>query len=96
MSNSAEALPIRQSGDGKWEVENAPGNWIKCENEADAKTLSNAPIVLQESFKVFYPNEKVAAKLDRTAEKMEQYNMSFGSRYFRAMAKKARGKNSKR
>jgi hypothetical protein len=94
MSNSPEPLPIKQSDDGKWEVENFPGHWIKCENEADAKILSNAPIVLQESFEVFHPNEKVASKLDRTAEKMEQYNMSFGGRYFRAMAKKARGKAS--
>jgi hypothetical protein len=91
MTKKAEPLPLRQSDDGKWEVENSRGIWIKCENEEDARILSNALIVLQESSEVFYPNEKVAAKLDRTAEKMEQYNMSFGSRYFRAMAERARG-----
>ena len=94
MTKKAEPLPLRQSDDGKWEVENSSGIWIKCENEEDAKILSNAPIVLQESFEVFHPNEKAAAMLDRTAEKMEQYNMSFGGRYFRAMAEKARGKGS--
>jgi hypothetical protein len=90
MSKSPEPLPIRQSDDGKWEVENAPRHWIKCENEADAKILSNTLIVLQESSEVFYPNEKAAAMLDRTAEKMKQYNMSPESRYFRAMAERAR------
>jgi hypothetical protein len=92
MSKPATPLPIRQSNDSRWEVENDLGHWIKCENEADAKILSNAPIVLQESFEVFHPNEKAAAMLDKTAEKMEQYNMSLGSRYFRAMAKHAKGK----
>ena len=91
MSKPATPLPIRQSNDGRWEVENDLGHWIKCENEADAKILSNAPIVLQESSEVFYPNEKAAAMLDRTAEKMKQYNMSPESRYFRAMAERARG-----
>ena len=68
---SAKPLPLRQSDDGGWEVENIPGNCTKCEDETDAKILSNAPIVLQESFEVFHPNEKVADKLDRTAENME-------------------------
>lgn len=94
MSNTAKPLPLRQCDDGRWEVENVPGNWIKCETKEDAEILSNAPIVLQESYEVLPPNGKVAARLDRTAEKMEQYNMSFGARYFRAMAEKARGKGS--
>ena len=91
MSKPPEPLLLRQSGDGKWEVENVPGNRIKCENKADAKILSNAPIVLQESYKISPPNEKVAVKLDRTAEKMKQYNMSLGDRFFRSRAKWARG-----
>jgi hypothetical protein len=91
MTKKIESLPLRQSDDGKWEVKNDRGIWIKCENEEDARILSNAPIVLQESSEVFYPNEKAAVMLDRTADKMEQYNMSFGSRYFRAMAERARG-----
>jgi hypothetical protein len=94
MTKSAKPLSLRQSGDGGWEVENIPGNWIKCKNEEDAKILSNYPIVLKESFKVLLPNEEVAEKLDRTAEKMEQYNMSVGARYLRARAEKAKGKDS--
>lgn len=96
MTKKVEPLPLRQSDDGTWEVKNDSGIWIKCENEEDAKILSNAPIVLKESFEVFHPNEKVAAKLDETAEKMEQYNMSLGSRYFQAMAKRARGDQNDR
>ena len=91
MRNLPEPLPIRQSDDAKWEVENAPGNWIKCENEEDAKILSDAPIALQESFEVVHPNEKAASKLDKTAEKMERYNMDSTARYFRTMAARTRG-----
>lgn len=91
MSKSAKPLPLRRSDDGKWEVENVPDNWIKCENESDAKILSNAPIVLQESFEVFHPNKKVAARLENTAEKMEQYKMLSTARFFRNRAKLARG-----
>jgi len=90
MTNKVKPLPLRQSNDGKWEVENTPGNWIKCDNEEDARILSNALIILQESLEVFHPNEKAATMLDKTAEKMEQYNISFGARYFRAMSEKVR------
>ena len=91
MPKSAEPLPIRQSDGSKWEVENVPGNWIKCGTEADAKIISNAPVVLQESYETFLPNKTVAARLDKTAEKLEQYNMGFHARRFRRRAKLARG-----
>ena len=91
MLNTVKHLPLRQSDDGKWEVENNPGNWIKCETKADAEILSNAPIVLHESYEAFNPDESLADRLDRTAEKMEQYNISFGARFFRNRAELMRG-----
>ena len=94
MAEIVKPLPIRQSDNGKWEVENVHGNWIKCENESDAKILSNAPIVRDESYKISPPNEQMAAKLEKTAEKLDQYNMGGEARFFRTMAEKARGKDS--
>ncbi|MHC5062280.1 MAG: hypothetical protein ACYTFK_14580 [Planctomycetota bacterium] len=91
MPKLPESLPLRQSNDGKWEVENNPGNWIKCETKEDASILSNAPIVLHESYEAFRPDERLAAILDGTAEKIEQYNMSFGARFFRNRAELMRG-----
>lgn len=91
MPKKLKPLPLRQSNDGKWEVESSPGNWIKCENKADAKILSKAPIILQESYETFLPNKKVAAKLKSMTEKMKQYNMS-GYRFFRQRAKHAQDK----
>jgi hypothetical protein len=93
MPKLPEPLPIRQTDDGEWEVKNDRDIWIKCDNESDARILSNAPIVRQKSFEVFHPNEESASELDKTAEKMEQYNMIDGARYFRAIAARTRGQN---
>ena len=94
MPKSAEPLSLRQCDDGKWEVENVPDNWIKCETKKDAEILSNGPIVLDEFYKTSLPNEAMAAKLEKTVEKQEQYNMLSTARFFQAMAEKARGKTS--
>jgi hypothetical protein len=94
MSKSAKSLPIRQSDDGKWEVENVPNNWIRCENESDAKILSNAPVI-EASWLETRPHDKaLAARLEHTAEKMEQYNMRADARRLRKWAKLARGERS--
>jgi hypothetical protein len=45
MSKHAKLLLVRQSDDGEFEVENTPGHWIKCESKADAKILSEAPVL---------------------------------------------------
>jgi len=90
MSKSAKPLPIRQSDDGKWEVENVPGNWIKCETKKEADTLSNAPIVRAKIYETIFPNKALAAELDKTAEILKQYRIS-DYRFFRAMAKRAIG-----
>ncbi len=45
MSKSAKPLPLRQSDNGKWEVEMRGGKWVRCETEADAKVLSDAPVL---------------------------------------------------
>jgi len=94
MSKSAKPLPIRQSDDGKWEIKNDSGTWIECETKKDAEILSNGPIVLDEFYKTSLPNEAMTAKLEKTAKKQEQYKMLSTARFFRAMAKKARGKAS--
>jgi len=91
MSKAAKPLPLRRSDDGKWEVKNLSGKWIKCETKEDAEILSNAPIILQESYEILPPNGKVAARLEKTAEKQEQYKMLSTARFFRNRAKLARG-----
>jgi hypothetical protein len=62
----------------------------KCERKGDAEILSNAPKILAELDKTMRPNEALAAKFEKTAEKLEQYKMRGDARYFRAMAKRAR------
>lgn len=95
MPKKVKSLQLRQSDDSKWEVENVPSNWIECETEADAKTISNAPIVLDEFYKIFLPNERVATNLEKTAEILKQYRIS-NHRFFRAMAKRVRRKQNGR
>ncbi len=94
MSKPAKLLLIRQSDDGELEVENTPGHWIKCENETDAKILSDAP-VLEALWLTNRPLDKaLAARLENTADKMEQYNMRTDARRFRNWAKIAKGQDS--
>jgi len=83
-------LPLRQADDDTWEVENSPDQWTRCETKEDAMTISNAPLILEKSFKVVYPDENVAAELEATAAVLEQYNIGFGSRFFRVRAKVVR------
>ena len=94
MSKSAKPLQVRRPYDGKWEIRLDSGTWIKCETKKDAEILSNSPIVMDEFYKIYLPNEEMATKLEKTAEKQEQYNMLSTARFFRAMAEKARGKAS--
>ncbi len=93
MPKSVKPLPLRKSDNDKWEVENVPGNWIKCENEADAKIISNVPIVRAKIYKTIFPNNALSNELDKTAEKLKQYRIS-DYRFFKAMAEKARGQGS--
>lgn len=83
-------LPLRQADDDTWEVENSPDKWTRCETKEDAMTISNAPIILEKSFKTVYPDENVAAELEATAAVLEKYNIGFGSRFFRGRAKDVR------
>ena len=90
MSKSIKPFPLRQSDDGKWEVEMRAGKWVKCETKEDAKILSNASKIRAQLDETMCPNETLATKFEKTAEKLEQYKMCADARYFRAMAKSAR------
>ncbi|MGA2680086.1 MAG: hypothetical protein ABSF37_12430 [Sedimentisphaerales bacterium] len=95
MPKEVKPLSLRQCDDGKWEVKMKSNNcdWVKCETEEDAKIFSNVPIVRDKLAEAALPDEDLAAVLDGTAIVFGKYNMSDGARYFRAMAKRARGKN---
>jgi len=94
-TQSAKPLPLRQSEDGTWEVENVAGNWIRCHTEQDARILSNAPVVLEQSYTSVFPDEALAVRLEETAQILEDYKIGFESRFFRSRAKRARGEQSK-
>lgn len=85
----AEPLPLKQSGAGKWQVENVPGNWIACCNEEDAHILSNAPVLLGQS-RSSPPSDALASNLEEAAQKLEDHKIGFTSRYFRARAQSVR------
>ncbi len=94
MSKSAKPLPLRQSDNGKWQVEMRGGKWVRCETEADAKVISDAPVLEALWLKTRPLNKALAARLQNTAEKMEQYNMCTDARRFRNWAKLAKGQGS--
>ncbi len=94
MSKLQKPLPLRQSDDGKWEVKNLSGKWIKCETKADARVLSDASILEALWLETRPLNKVLAARLENTAEKMEWFNMRTDASRFRRWAKLARGKSS--
>ncbi len=88
--STGRSLPFRQADDDTWEVENSQDHWTRCETKEDAMAISNAPLILEKSFKVVYPDENVAAEMEATADVLEKYNIGFGSRFFRQRAKVVR------
>jgi len=94
MSKSAKPLPLRQSDNGKWEVEMRGGKWVRCETEEDAKILSDAQVLEALYLEARPLNKALATRLENTAEKMDQYNMCTSARRFRRWARLARGKSS--
>lgn len=94
MLKKVEPLKLRQSDDGNWEIENVANHWIKCETKEDAEIISNAPIVRAKLDRTTRPDNVLAAELDKTAEILDKYNIGSEARYFRAMAKLARGQGS--
>lgn len=91
MNSCEKPLPIKQTEDGTWEVENRPGHWMKCETESDARTISSAPVLLQESNRATHPDNRIAAELEATADVLERYNIGWDSRFFRHRAEVIRG-----
>ena len=92
---SAKPLSIRQSEEGNWEIENAPGNWITCHTEEDARIISNAPVVLEKSWRVEIPDEALAAELEEVSKKLQDYRIGFGARFLQHRAEVIRGKHPK-
>lgn len=84
-------LPLRQTEDGTWEVENSPDNWMRCETEGDARKVSNAPLLLERSYNVRLPDQRIAAELEATADTLHRYNIGWGSRFFHHRAEVVRG-----
>lgn len=91
---TAQPLPMRQAQNGTWEVENSPGNWVRCHTEEDARMLSNAPIVLDRSYRTQFPDNALATELEETAAILEEYTIGWGSRFMRWRAQCARGEES--
>ena len=84
-----KSLPLRKSDDGKWQVENVPGKWITCYNEKDAHILSNAPVLMAQSWSSS-PNEALASNLEKTAQTLDENGLRADFRRFRARAKNVR------
>lgn len=91
IQEPGKPLPLRQTEDGTWEVQNRPGHWIACYSELDAKTVADAPVVLERTWYTVPPDADVAAELEKTADMLEKYNIGFGSRFLRWRAKHTRG-----
>jgi hypothetical protein len=93
-SSSDNPLRLRQAEDGKWEVETAPGKWMKCETDGDARIISNAPVLEERASRATAPDQMLAAELEATADVLQRYNIGCDSRFFRSRAEDMRGNGS--
>jgi hypothetical protein len=91
---SEKPLPLRQTNDGSWEVQSDSKQWVKCDTESDAKIISNAPLVLETSNKISFPNKAIADQLEETATILAKYKFGTASRFFQQRAESARGEDS--
>ncbi|MBY0526263.1 MAG: hypothetical protein K2R98_22915 [Gemmataceae bacterium] len=85
-------LKVRELADGRWEVliSEFDDLWFKCDSEEDARTIAAARVLESEALGRSKSREELAVELKKTADVMEKYRMSFGSRFLRRRAQEAR------
>lgn len=86
-------LKVRDLPDGTWQVliSELDDVWLTCDSEEDARAIAAAPVLEYEALARVKSGEHFAAELERTADALAKYRMSFGSRFLRRRAQEVRG-----
>lgn len=77
--------------DGVWEVSISDRDvWLSCDSEDDARAIAAAPVLEYEALARLKSGPQFAAELEKTADTLAKYRMSFGSRFLRRRAQEVR------
>ena len=89
--NVSAHWPRRKVGDGDWEVLVVPEDkWIPCASEEEARMLSKAPILKNESLERSRCGSDFAEELEQLAVVLLAHGMRAGSRFFKRRAAEVR------
>lgn len=93
MAEDVRAFPVRER-EGVYEVLIVPEDmWLPCQTEQDARAIAAASLLEDDSLSGRRTGKEFASELDETANALEKYGISFGSRSFRRRAAEARMKS---
>jgi len=81
-------MKARQLPDGTWQVliSERDDVWLSCDSEEDARAIAAAPVLEYEALARVNSGPQFRAELEKTADAMARYRMSFGSRFLRRRA----------
>lgn len=81
-------MKVRELPDGTWQVliSGRDEVWLSCDSEEDARAIAAAPVLEYEALAQVKSGPQFAAELEKTADAMARYRMSFGSRFLRRRA----------
>ncbi|MCI0620310.1 MAG: hypothetical protein L0387_01315 [Acidobacteria bacterium] len=85
-------LKTRELPDGTWQVliSERDDVWLMCDSEEDARAIAAAPVLEYEALARVKSGPQFAAELEKTADALAKYRMSFGSRFLRRRAQEVR------
>jgi hypothetical protein len=85
-------LKVRELPDGTWQVliSERDDVWLTCDSEEDARAIAAAPVLEYEALARVKSGPQFAAELEKTADALAKYRMSFGSRFLRRRAQEVR------
>jgi hypothetical protein len=83
---------VRELPDGTWQVLVSERDevWLTGDSEEDVRAIAAAPVLEYEALARVKSGPQFAAELEKTADALAKYRMSFGSRFLRRRAQEVR------
>ena len=85
-------MKIRHLSDGSWQVLISEPDevWLSCDSEDEARAIAAAPVLEAEALVQLKSGDHFANELEKTADALAKYRMSFGSRFLKRQAEVSR------
>jgi hypothetical protein len=88
-----QPMPVREY-EGTWQVliSVQDDNWLSCDSEEDARAISIVPVLKYEALQEIKCDPDFADELEKSADALARYRMSFGARFLKRRADEIRKK----